>query len=189
MSSINNKPSVSIVRFNCDDKIHDKQGIQPGIGKGDRKRRLQGFEVLMAKVDAKTYASGTTTTTTTLTATGDNDQTTYASTNSDNNLTLDANDPSVAAAISAHRGREAARDKRPRGGLAPSLVGLLWEHQLPAALAAGVAAAAAALARSGGDAAVEGVGGGSAGGVGGEGPASSAAALVFAAVRQVLTCS
>lgn len=103
--------------------------------------------------------------------------------------------PNVAAAISAHRGREAARDKRPRGGLAPSLVGLLWGHQLPAALAAGVAAAAlasekeaaastAAIMTRGAEAATSG-GGGEGGSGGEEGPASAAAALVFAAVRRV----
>ncbi|CBN76697.1 expressed unknown protein [Ectocarpus siliculosus] len=113
-------------------------GIQPGIRKGDRKRRLQGFEVLLAK---------------------------------------------------------AARDKRPRGGLAPSLVALLWEHQLPAALAAGVAAAALASEKEAAsssaammsrvkEGAAAGGGGGERGG-GEEGPASAAAALVFAGVRQV----
>ncbi|CAN0522701.1 unnamed protein product, partial [Ectocarpus sp. 8 AP-2014] len=73
-------------------------GIQPGIRKGDRKRRLQGFEVLLAKADAKTAdASGTAA--------------------PDNNSNTKSDDPNVAAAISAHLGREAARDKRPRGGL------------------------------------------------------------------------
>ncbi|CAM9191979.1 unnamed protein product [Scytosiphon promiscuus] len=100
-------------------------GIQPGIRKGDRKRRLQGFEVLLAKADAE---SG--------------DGAPAAPANGKASRAADNADPNVAAAISDHLGREAARDKRPRGGLAPSLVALLWEHQLPAALAAGVAAAA-----------------------------------------------
>lgn len=150
-------------------------GIQPGIRKGDRKRRLQGFEVLLAKADAKTGdASGT------------------AAPDDNNNK---SDDPNVAAAISAHLGREAARDKRPRGGLAPSLVALLWEHQLPAALAAGVAAAALASEKEAASSSVSmmsrfregaaaGGGGGESGG-GEEGPASAAAALVFAGVRQV----
>ncbi|CAN0067966.1 unnamed protein product, partial [Laminaria digitata] len=168
-------------------------GIQPGIKKGDRKRRLQGFEVLLAKAEAKTGASDTAADTATTAA--------ASATSGDEEGNSSSDNPSVAAAISAHRGREAARDKRPRGGLAPSLVRLLWEHQLPAALAAGVAAAAlasekeaaaAAMVRAGGDAAAAGgVGGAGAGGErsggegGEEGPASVAAALVFAAVRQV----
>lgn len=153
-------------------------GIQPGIRKGDRKRRLQGFEVLLAKADAKTGdASGT------------------AAPDNNNNNSNKSDDPNVAAAISAHLGREAARDKRPRGGLAPSLVALLWEHQLPAALAAGVAAAALASEKEAAsssasmmsrvrEGAAAGGGGGERGG-GEEGPASAAAALVFAGVRQV----
>ncbi|CAN0141283.1 unnamed protein product, partial [Ectocarpus sp. 13 AM-2016] len=153
-------------------------GIQPGIRKGDRKRRLQGFEVLLAKADAKS---------------GDSSGT--AAPENNNNSNNKSDDPNVAAAISAHLGREAARDKRPRGGLAPSLVALLWEHQLPAALAAGVAAAAlasekeaasssAAMMSRVGEGAAAGGGGGERG-AGEEGPASAAAALVFAGVRQV----
>lgn len=146
---------------------------------------MQGFEVLLAKGDASTPAD-----TPTPSTAGD------TSTNTDTGSNRDG--PNVAAAISAHRGREAVRDRRPGGGLAPSLVGLLWEHQLPAALAAGVAAAAlasekeaaasaAAMLAWGGEAAAPGVGGREGGGVGGgqEGPASAAAALVFAAVRRV----
>lgn len=148
-------------------------GIQPGIRKGDRKRRLQGFEVLLAKADAKAGdASGT-----------------AAPDNNDDNK---SDDPNVAAAISAHLGREAARDKRPRGGLAPSLVALLWEHQLPAALAAGVAAAALASEKEAASSSAammsrfrEGTAAGGEGGGGEEGPASAAAALVFAGVREV----
>lgn len=159
-------------------------GTQPGIGKGDRKRRMQGFEVLQAKVDAKINSPDN--------ATASADSGSGMSTGA--TMTTEADDPSVAAAISAHRGREAVRDKRPRGGLAPSLLGLLWEHQLPAALAAGVAlaakaseqeaASAAAMSRVLGDD-TEAWGGGGERRAGGEGPASTAAALVFAAVRQV----
>lgn len=104
--------------------------------------------------------------------------------------------PSIAVAISGHRGREAARDKRPSGGLAPSLVSLLWEHQLPAALAAGVAGAvkaseeeatAALAARGEGDRKVQEAVRAATGIQGaGEGPASAAGALLFAAVRQVM---
>lgn len=104
--------------------------------------------------------------------------------------------PSIAVAISGHRGREAARDKRPGGGLAPSLVSLLWEHQLPAALAAGVAGAvkaseeeatAALAARGEGDRKVQEAVRAATGIQGaGEGPASAAGALLFAAVRQVI---
>ncbi|CAM9372167.1 unnamed protein product, partial [Ectocarpus fasciculatus] len=148
-------------------------GIQPGIRKGDRKRRLQGFEVLLAKADAKA---------------GDGSGTAAPDNNDDNK----SDDPNVAAAISAHLGREAARDKRPRGGLAPSLVALLWEHQLPAALAAGVAAAALASEKEAASSSAammsrfrEGTAAGGEGGGGEEGPASAAAALVFAGVREV----
>lgn len=102
----------------------------------------------------------------------------------------DSAGPNVAAAISAHRGREAARDRRAGGGLAPSLVGLLWGHQLPAALAAGVAAAALASEREAAASAAAmlargGTGGAGGAGAGEEGPASAAAALVFSAVRRV----
>lgn len=146
---------------------------------------MKGFDVLLAKVDTKAgdasgaAAAATTTTTTTTDATNSS-----------------GDDPSVAAAISGHRGREATRDRRPGGGLAPSLVGLLWEHQLPAALAAGITAAAlasekeaatsaTAMTSKGGQAAAPGAAG-EGGGVGSEeGPASAAAALVFAAVRRV----
>lgn len=162
-------------------------GIQPGIGKGDRKRRLQGFEVLQAKVDAKINGPDSATASAAGTDSSSGSKT-------GGTMTTEADDPSVAAAISAHRGREAVRDKRPRGGLAPSLLGLLWEHQLPASLAAGVAlaakaseqeaASAAAMSRVFGDDA-EAWGGEGERGAGGEGPASTAAALVFAAVRQV----
>lgn len=156
-------------------------GIQPGIGKGDRKRRLQGFEVLLARQDVKKDATNS--------AGGSEGEV-----KSDSAAVADAvgetaaNDPNVAAAISAHRGREAARDKRALGGLAPSLIALLWEHQLPAALAAGVAAAAQASEESVAAASAlarRGDGASDLGGVG-EGPTSAAAALVFAAVRQVM---
>lgn len=169
----------------------NREGIQPGIRKGDRKRRLQAFEVLLAKGDASTATD------TTAAANGDGD----GGGGGDSNANSNRDSPNVAAAISAYRGREAARDRRPGGGLAPSLVGLLWEHQLPAALAAGVAvaalasekeaaASAAVMLARGGEAAAPGVGreeggGWGWGGGGEEGPASAAAALVFAAVRRV----
>lgn len=157
--------------------------MQPGIRKGDRKRRLQGFEVLLAKLDGEKDASNAASR-----SEGDVAESGSGSAPAAAAVGEAANNPSVAAAISAHRGREAARDKRPRGGLAPSLMCLLWEHQLPAALAAGVTAAAraseeaaeaAAMGRRGEESTEAGVGAG-------EGPASAAAALVFAAVRQVI---
>lgn len=162
--------------------------MQPGIGKGDRKRRLQGFEVLLAKLDGEKDASNAASRNE-----GDDAGSAAAAAAATATATAAgeaANNPGVAAAISAHRGREAARDKRPRGGLAPSLMSLLWEHQLPAALAAGVTAAAraseeaaeaATMGRRGEESTETGAGAG-------EGPTSAAAALVFAAVRQVCVC-
>lgn len=152
-------------------------GMQPGIGKGDRKRRLQGFEALLAKRDVeKDAADAANRSQGDIDGDGDGADASEA-----------ANDPGVAAAISAHRGREAARDKRPRGGIAPSLMCLLWDHQLPAALAAGVAAAARASEEAAEAAAMARRAEGTmeAGAMAGEGPASAAAALVLAAVRQV----
>lgn len=156
--------------------LQRKKGIQPGIGKGDRKRRLQGFEVLLARLDGSKDAS-------------ESAKHNQAAGDDDGGVgvggaieTTTGNNPSVVAAISSHRGREAARDKRPRGGLAPSLVNLCWEHQLPAALAAGVAAAARASEQ---EASASSTSRGEGMDAGAEGPASAAAALVFAAVRQV----